>query len=100
MIRILGLICACLVLNACQIGEDIGAREERYKTNVKNTETPSSETASSTEVEIVYRGVWERGSIYKMGDVVSYEGRLFQSEMNENQNHVLDYKWQSLHIDI
>jgi flagellin-like hook-associated protein FlgL len=47
-----------------------------------------SQTKSGSDISISLSTPWKRLDIYQLGDVVSYNGKLFESINNENFNHI------------
>ena len=46
-----------------------------------------SKVDGTASLEIEHKDNWRRLNIYKLGEVVEYEGRLFESKIPENVNH-------------
>jgi flagellin-like hook-associated protein FlgL len=47
----------------------------------------STVSASGSEIEIALAEPWKRLGIFQLGDVVEYNGKLWESTQNENFNH-------------
>ena len=65
-----------------KVWESVKQEKLRWDIAVQQTTT-----ASGSEIEISLAEPWKRLGIFQLGDVVEYNGKLWESTQNENFNH-------------